>query len=86
MLKKHNVYTSLKRNPIAKQLRTSKFMIKIIKNKKNIIGKKLKKNLNSIYLFRNDFLYSEGTWKFIDQIPSLFSLAYFSSSIKSLEY
>jgi hypothetical protein len=45
MLKKHNVYTSLKRNPIAKQLRTSKFKIKIIKNKKKYNRKKIKKKI-----------------------------------------
>jgi hypothetical protein len=43
MLKKYNVYTSLKRNPIAKQLRTSKFKIKIVKNKKKYNRKKIKK-------------------------------------------
>ena len=43
MLKKYNVYTSLKRNPIAKQLRTSKFKIKIVKNKKKYNRKKNKK-------------------------------------------
>ena len=43
MLKKYNVYTSLKRNPIAKQLRTSKFKNKIVKNKKKYNRKKNKK-------------------------------------------
>lgn len=43
MVKKHNIYTSLRRNPIAKQLRTSKFKIKIIKNKKKYNRKKTKK-------------------------------------------
>ena len=43
MLKKYNIYTSLKRNPIAKQLRTSKFKIKIVKNKKKYDRKKSKK-------------------------------------------
>lgn len=43
MVKKYNVYTSLKRNPIAKQLRTSKFKIKIIKNKKKYNRKKIEK-------------------------------------------
>ena len=43
MLKKYNVYTSFKRNPIAKQLRTSKFKIKIVKNKKKYNRKKNKK-------------------------------------------
>ena len=38
-----NIYTSLKRNPIAKQLRTSRFKIKIIKNKKKYNRKKIKK-------------------------------------------
>ncbi len=42
MSKKYNIYTSLKRNPIAKQLRTSKFKIKIIKSKKQYNRKKLK--------------------------------------------
>ena len=42
MLKKYNFYTSLKRNPIEKQLRTSKFKIKIIKNKKKYNRKKIK--------------------------------------------
>jgi hypothetical protein len=44
MLKKYNVYTSLRRNPIAKQLRTSKFKIKIVKNKKKYNRKKIKKS------------------------------------------
>ena len=43
MLKKYNFYTSLKRNPIAKQLRTTKFKIKIFKNKKKYNRKKNKK-------------------------------------------
>ncbi|CAN1608149.1 hypothetical protein MCEME17_00910 [Candidatus Pelagibacterales bacterium] len=43
MPKKNNIYTSLKRNPIAKQLRTSRFKIKIIKNKKKYNRKKIKK-------------------------------------------
>jgi len=43
MPKKYSIYTSLKRNPIAKQLRTSKFKIKIIKNKKKYNRKKIKK-------------------------------------------
>jgi hypothetical protein len=43
MPKKYNIYTSLKRNPIAKQLRTSKFKIKIVKNKKKYNRKKIKK-------------------------------------------
>ena len=43
MPKKHSIYTFLKRNPIAKQLRTSKFKIKIIKNKKKYNRKKIKK-------------------------------------------
>jgi hypothetical protein len=43
MPKKRSIYTSLKRNPIAKQLRTSKFKIKIIKNKKKYNRKKIKK-------------------------------------------
>jgi len=44
MIKKLNIYTSLRRNPIAKQLRTSKFKIKIIKNKKKYNRKKIQKN------------------------------------------
>jgi len=44
MIKKFNIYTSLRRNPIAKQLRTSKFKIKIIKNKKKYNRKKIQKN------------------------------------------
>jgi hypothetical protein len=44
MPKKYNIYTSLKRNPIAKQLRTSKFKIKIVKNKKKYNRKKIKKS------------------------------------------
>jgi hypothetical protein len=43
MLKKHNIYTSLRRNPIAKQLRTSKFKIKVVRNKKKYNRKKIKK-------------------------------------------
>lgn len=43
MSKKYNVYISLKLNPIAKQLRTSKFKIKIIKNKKKYNRKNIKK-------------------------------------------
>ena len=43
MSKKYNIYTSSKRNPIAKQLRTSKFKIKIVKNKKKYNRKKIKK-------------------------------------------
>ena len=43
MSKKNNIYTSLKRNPIAKQLRTSKFKIKIVKNKKKYNRKKITK-------------------------------------------
>ena len=43
MSKKNNIYTSLKRNPIAKQLRTYRFKIKIIKNKKKYNRKKIKK-------------------------------------------
>lgn len=43
MIKKFNIYTSLRRNPIAKQLRTSKFKIKIIKNKKKYNRKKIQK-------------------------------------------
>ncbi len=43
MSKKNNIYTTLKRNPIAKQLRTSKFKIKIVKNKKKYNRKKIKK-------------------------------------------
>ena len=43
MPKKYNIYTSLKRNPIAKQLRTSKFKIKIVKNKKKYNRKKITK-------------------------------------------
>ena len=43
MSKKYNFYTSSKRNPIAKQLRTSKFKIKIVKNKKKYNRKKIKK-------------------------------------------
>jgi hypothetical protein len=43
MSKKNNIYTFLKRNPIAKQLRTSRFKIKIIKNKKKYNRKKIKK-------------------------------------------
>lgn len=44
MIKKINIYTSSRRNPIAKQLRTSKFKIKIIKNKKKYNRKKIQKN------------------------------------------
>jgi hypothetical protein len=44
MIKKFNIYTSLRRNPIAKQLRPSKFKIKIIKNKKKYNRKKIQKN------------------------------------------
>lgn len=44
MLKKHNIYTSLRRNPIAKQLRTSKFKIKVVRNKKKYNRKKIKKS------------------------------------------
>ena len=43
MSKKYNFYTSSKRNPIAKQLKTSKFKIKIVKNKKKYNRKKIKK-------------------------------------------
>ncbi len=43
MSKKNNIYTFLKRNHIAKQLRTSRFKIKIIKNKKKYNRKKIKK-------------------------------------------
>ena len=50
----------MKRNPVAKALRTPKLKRKLLKIKKNIIDKKLKKFLNKIYLFRKDFLYSEG--------------------------
>jgi hypothetical protein len=60
MPKKYSIYTPLKRNPIAKQLRTPKFKIKLLKIKTNIIEKKSKNSLNNIYLFRRDFLYSEG--------------------------
>jgi hypothetical protein len=44
MIKKINIYTSSRHNPIAKQLRTSKFKIKIIKNKKKYNRKKIQKN------------------------------------------
>jgi len=50
----------MKRNPVAKALRTPKFKKRIIKDKKKYNRKKLKKFLNKIYLFRKDFLYSEG--------------------------
>jgi hypothetical protein len=43
MSKKYSIYTRLKRNPIAKQLRTPKFKIKIIKNKNKYNRKKIKK-------------------------------------------
>ena len=50
----------MKRNPVAKALRTPKFKKELLKIKKNIIEKKLKNFLNKIYLLRKDFLYSEG--------------------------
>ena len=50
----------MKKNPIAKALRTPKFKKRIIKDKKKYNRKKLKNFLNKIYLLRRDFLYSEG--------------------------
>ena len=46
----------MKRNPIAKALRTPKFKKKVIKDKKNIIEKKLKNTFDKIYLFLDAFL------------------------------
>jgi len=50
----------MKRNPVAKALRTPNLKRELLKIKKNIIEKKSKNFLNKIYLFLKDFLYSEG--------------------------
>lgn len=46
----------MKRNPVAKALRTPKFKRELLKIKKNIIEKKLKNTFDKIYLFLDAFL------------------------------
>ena len=46
----------MKRNPVAKALRTPKFKKKVIKDKKKYNRKKIKNTFNNIHLFLNAFL------------------------------